>query len=195
MARAAGDLAAEAAGGERDGDSGAGGSHSHLGAGGGGGGGGERGMEGGEIKAAAVGTVGGGDGCEGGRLGGCSSELVSLDLLESKPLNGLRIGIIQETPGEGVANGVVSSIKGAASHLEHLGSVVEEVSLPFIFSWLITSILHTSLMPSSEASSNLSHYDGIRYGRQVSADDLNELSGESRANGLGHESTYILSYS
>jgi hypothetical protein len=53
--------------------------------------------------------------------------LVSLDLLESKPLNGLRIGIIQETPGEGVANGVVSSIKGAASHLEHLGSVVEEV--------------------------------------------------------------------
>jgi hypothetical protein len=70
MARAAGDLAAEAAGGERDGDSGAGGSHSHLGAGGGGGGGGERGMEGGEIKAAAVGTVGGGDGCEGGRLGG-----------------------------------------------------------------------------------------------------------------------------
>lgn len=58
---------------------------------------------------------------------GCSSELVSLNLLESKPLNGLRIGIIQETPGEGVANGVVSSIKGSASHLEQLGYVVEEV--------------------------------------------------------------------
>ena len=55
------------------------------------------------------------------------SELVSLDLLESKPLNGLRIGIIQETLGEGVDTGVISSIKDAASHLEHLGSVVEEV--------------------------------------------------------------------
>ncbi|MEI6913185.1 amidase family protein, partial [Klebsiella pneumoniae] len=59
-----------------------------------------------------------------------ASESVSLDLLESKPLNGVRIGIIQETLGEGVASGVVSSIKGAASHLEQLGSVVEEVSLP-----------------------------------------------------------------
>jgi len=53
--------------------------------------------------------------------------LVSLDLPESKPLAGVRIGIIQETLGEGVANGVISSIKGAASHLEQLGSLVEEV--------------------------------------------------------------------
>jgi aspartyl-tRNA(Asn)/glutamyl-tRNA(Gln) amidotransferase subunit A len=53
--------------------------------------------------------------------------LVSLNLLESKPLNNLRIGIIQETLGEGVDTGVISSIKAAASHLEQLGSVVEEV--------------------------------------------------------------------
>ncbi|KAG8043653.1 hypothetical protein GUJ93_ZPchr0458g22872 [Zizania palustris] len=43
------------------------------------------------------------------------------------------------------------------------------------------------ILASSEASSNLSRYDGIRYGRQVSADDLNGLYGGSRANGLGHE--------
>jgi hypothetical protein len=55
------------------------------------------------------------------------SDLVSLNLLESKPLNNLRIGIIQETLGEGVDTGVISSIKAAASHLEQLGSVVEEV--------------------------------------------------------------------
>lgn len=112
-----------------------------------------------------------------------ASELVSLDLLESKPLNGVRIGIIQETLGEGVASGVVSSIKGAASHLEQLGSVVEEVSLPS-FSLGLPAYY---ILASSEASSNLSRYDGIRYGRQVSADDLNELYGESRANGFGHE--------
>jgi aspartyl-tRNA(Asn)/glutamyl-tRNA(Gln) amidotransferase subunit A len=53
--------------------------------------------------------------------------LVSLNLLESKPLSNLRIGIIQETLGEGVDTGVISSIKAAASHLEQLGSVVEEV--------------------------------------------------------------------
>ncbi|TKW06894.1 hypothetical protein SEVIR_7G270900v4 [Setaria viridis] len=112
-----------------------------------------------------------------------ASELVSLDSLESKPLNGVRIGIIQETLGEGVDTGVVSSIKGAASHLERLGSVVEEVSLPS-FSLGLPAYY---ILASSEASSNLSRYDGIRYGRQVSADDLNEVYGESRANGLGHE--------
>lgn len=39
----------------------------------------------------------------------------------------MRIGIIQETLGEGVDAGVISSIRAAASHLEQLGSVVEEV--------------------------------------------------------------------
>ncbi|BAS91281.1 Os04g0643200 [Oryza sativa Japonica Group] len=111
------------------------------------------------------------------------SELVPLDLLESKPLNGMRIGIIQETLGEGVETGVISSIKDAASHLEQLGSVVEEVSLPS-FSLGLPAYY---ILASSEASSNLSRYDGIRYGRQVSGDDLNELYGGSRANGLGHE--------
>lgn len=111
------------------------------------------------------------------------SDLVSLNLLESKPLNNLRIGIIQETLGDGVDTGVISSIKAAASHLEQLGSVVEEVSLPS-FSLGLPAYY---ILASSEASSNLSRYDGIRYGRQVSADDLNELYGDSRSNGLGHE--------
>ncbi|XP_051219768.1 glutamyl-tRNA(Gln) amidotransferase subunit A, chloroplastic/mitochondrial [Lolium perenne] len=111
------------------------------------------------------------------------SDLVSLNLLESKPLNNLRIGIIQETLGEGVDTGVISSIKAAASHLEQLGSVVEEVSLPS-FSLGLPAYY---ILASSEASSNLSRYDGIRYGKQVSADELNELYGDSRASGLGHE--------
>lgn len=111
------------------------------------------------------------------------SDLVSLNLLESKPLNNLRIGIIQETLGEGVDTGVISSIKAAASHLEQLGSVVEEVSLPS-FSLGLPAYY---ILASSEASSNLSRYDGIRYGKQASADELNELYEDSRASGLGHE--------
>ncbi|VAH53349.1 unnamed protein product [Triticum turgidum subsp. durum] len=137
------------------------------------------------------------------------SDLASLSLLESKPLNNVRIGIIQETLGEGVDAGVVSSIRSAASHLEQLGSVVEEVSMPS-FSLGLPAYY---ILASSEASSNLSRYDGIRwylnlillqlffpfyqylcswkvifrYGQQVSADDLNEMYGDSRANGLGHE--------
>ncbi|CAM0901946.1 unnamed protein product [Alopecurus aequalis] len=124
------------------------------------------------------------------------SDLASLDLLESKPLNNVRIGIIQETLGEGVDTGVISSIKAASSHLEQLGSVVEEVSLPS-FSLGLPAYY---ILASSEASSNLSRYDGIRYGKQASADELNELYGDSRASGLGHEvkmrilmGTYVLS--
>ncbi|XP_062183540.1 glutamyl-tRNA(Gln) amidotransferase subunit A, chloroplastic/mitochondrial [Phragmites australis] len=112
-----------------------------------------------------------------------ASKLVSLELLESKPLDGVRIGIIQETLGEGIDTGVISSIMGAASHLEQLGCAVEEVSLPS-FSLGLPAYY---ILASSEASSNLSRYDGIRYGKQVSADDLNELYADSRANGLGHE--------
>lgn len=59
-----------------------------------------------------------------------ASQLVSLDHLESKPLKGLRVGVIRETIGEGVDLGVTSSVQAAASHLEQLGSVVTEV---FIF--------------------------------------------------------------
>uniref|UniRef100_J3M1W8 ABC transmembrane type-1 domain-containing protein n=1 Tax=Oryza brachyantha TaxID=4533 RepID=J3M1W8_ORYBR len=63
------------------------------------------------------------------------------------------------------------------------GVVAEQVSLPS-FSLGLPAYYK---LASSEACSNLSRYDGIRYGRQVSADDLNELYGGSQANGLGHE--------
>lgn len=57
--------------------------------------------------------------------------MVSMDQLDSKPLKGLKIGVIKETLGDGIEAGVVSSIKAASSHLEQLGSIVGEVSGPF----------------------------------------------------------------
>ncbi|XP_078179696.1 amidase family protein [Carex rostrata] len=112
-----------------------------------------------------------------------SSEMVSLDQLDSKPLKGLKIGVIKETLGDGIEAGVVSSIKAASSHLEQLGSIVGEVSLPSFDLGLPAYYI----LASSEASSNLARYDSVRYGQQADADDLSLLYGDSRAKGLGHE--------
>lgn len=54
---------------------------------------------------------------------------MSISSLESKPLKGLRVGLIRETLDDGVDKAVVSSIVGAASHLEELGCTVTEVFL------------------------------------------------------------------
>ncbi|CAO2814597.1 unnamed protein product [Amaranthus hypochondriacus] len=112
-----------------------------------------------------------------------TSQLTSLDMLESRPLQGLRVGIIRETLENGVDENVVSSIRAAASHLEYLGCSVTEVSLPS-FS---TGLPAYYVLASSESSSNLSRYDGIRYGNQVTAEELTYVYGGSRASGFGAE--------
>ncbi|XP_054817323.1 glutamyl-tRNA(Gln) amidotransferase subunit A, chloroplastic/mitochondrial [Prosopis cineraria] len=111
------------------------------------------------------------------------SQFVSASSLESKPLKGLRIGLIRETLEDGVETGVVSAIRAAALHFEELGCSVNEVSLPS-FSLGLPAYYILAL---SESSSNLSRYDGIRYGKQVFADELNSLYGDSRAEGFGSE--------
>lgn len=60
----------------------------------------------------------------------------------------------------------------AAEHLESLGAVVEEVSLPTFDKGLPAYYV----IALSEASSNLSRYDGVRYGRRVGADNMVEVS-------------------
>lgn len=60
------------------------------------------------------------------------SHFDSASSLESKPLKGLRVGLIRETIEDGVHAGVVSAIRAAALHFEELGCSVNEVLL-FIF--------------------------------------------------------------
>lgn len=55
------------------------------------------------------------------------SHFISASSLKSKPLKGLRIGLIRETIEDGVDAGVVSAIRAAASHFEELGCSVNEV--------------------------------------------------------------------
>lgn len=49
------------------------------------------------------------------------------DLGSSQPLSGMRVGVIQQTTGEGVAAGVTAAVDGALQHLQQLGASVEEV--------------------------------------------------------------------
>ncbi|XP_019440708.1 PREDICTED: glutamyl-tRNA(Gln) amidotransferase subunit A, chloroplastic/mitochondrial [Lupinus angustifolius] len=111
------------------------------------------------------------------------SHFVSESSLGSKPLKGLRVGLIHETIDDGVDSGVISAIREAALHFEELGCSVNEVSLPS-FSLGLPAYY---ILASSESSSNLSRYDGIRYGNQVFADELDSLYGNSRAQGFGSE--------
>lgn len=112
-----------------------------------------------------------------------TSQLISAARLESKPLKGLKVGVICETLENGVDSGVKSTVLGAVSHLEELGCTLSEVSLPS-FSLGLPAYY---ILASSESSSNLSRYDGVRYGNQVAAEDLNALYGDSRAKGFGSE--------
>ncbi|XP_060170243.1 glutamyl-tRNA(Gln) amidotransferase subunit A, chloroplastic/mitochondrial-like isoform X2 [Lycium barbarum] len=112
-----------------------------------------------------------------------ASQFIARDNLDSRPLKGLRVGLIRETIEDGVDPEVVSSIRGAASHLEKLGCTVTEVSLPS-FSLGLPAYY---ILASSESSSNLSRYDGVRYGKQVAAAELNSFYGDSRAGGFGSE--------
>lgn len=55
------------------------------------------------------------------------SNFVPASSLESKPLKGLKVGLIRETIDEGVDAGVISAVRAAALHFEELGCSVNEV--------------------------------------------------------------------
>ncbi|CAI0625514.1 unnamed protein product [Linum tenue] len=111
------------------------------------------------------------------------SLFTSINLLESKPLSGLKVGLIRETLDDGVDSGVKSAINAAVLHMQELGCIVNEVSLPS-FSLGLPAYY---ILASSESSSNLSRYDGVRYGKQTVSDELNALYANSRASGFGPE--------
>jgi Asp-tRNA(Asn)/Glu-tRNA(Gln) amidotransferase A subunit family amidase len=74
--------------------------------------------------------------------------------LDSRPLQGLKVGMIQESVGEGLAASVRDAVDGAAKHLESLGASIEEVHMPAFKHGLPAYYI----IASSEASSNLSRY-------------------------------------
>lgn len=83
---------------------------------------------------------------------GIANRLPGTDQLPSTPLDGLKVGLIEETLGDGVAAAIVDATQAAARHLESLGASVGRVQIPAFHSGLPAYYI----IASSEASSNLS---------------------------------------
>lgn len=99
-------------------------------------------------------------------------------------VKGLRIGVPKEYMGEGVDPKVKEAVMAALSVYESLGATWEEVSLPHTE----YAVAAYYLLASSEASSNLARFDGVRYGvRADHPDNLLDLYVRSRSEGFGQE--------
>ncbi|SFU74991.1 aspartyl/glutamyl-tRNA(Asn/Gln) amidotransferase subunit A [Polaromonas sp. YR568] len=115
-----------------------------------------------------------------------------------KPLKGLRIGLPTQFFGAGCAPDVLAAVRGALAEYEKLGATLVDVSLPLTE----LSIPVYYVIAPAEASSNLSRFDGVRYGhRAAQYTDLNDMYKKSRSEGFGDEATrrimigtYVLSH-
>lgn len=115
-----------------------------------------------------------------------------------QPLTGLRIGLPDEYFGEGVDSDVAAAIETAIAELKRLGATTVRVTLP---NTKLSIPVYYVLAPA-EASSNLSRFDGVRYGHRAEQyTDLMDMFCRSRAEGFGAEvkrriliGTYVLSH-
>jgi len=99
-------------------------------------------------------------------------------------LNGLKIGLPREYFGEGMSAGVRAAVEAAAEQLRALGAETREVSLPHTEA----SLSAYYVVAPAEASSNLSRFDGVRFGyRCQDPVDLLDLYERSRGEGFGAE--------
>jgi aspartyl-tRNA(Asn)/glutamyl-tRNA(Gln) amidotransferase subunit A len=125
---------------------------------------------------------------------GNAREDFSLEL--NQPLTGLRIGVPKEYFGEGLAADVEQAVRAALDEFVKQGATLVEISLPKT----AMSIPVYYIIAPAEASSNLSRFDGVRYGyRAPEYGDLEDMYKKTRAQGFGKEvqrrimvGTYVL---
>jgi len=116
----------------------------------------------------------------------------------AQPLAGLRIGVPAEFFGAGLAPDVESAVRAALDTYRTLGATLVEISLPNAE----LGIPVYYVVAPAECSSNLSRFDGVRYGHRARAyGDLTDMIKKSRAEGLGPEpkrriliGAYVLSH-
>jgi len=114
------------------------------------------------------------------------------------PLNGLRIGLPREYFGDGISGDVRTAVEAAIDEYRKLGATTVEVGLPASE----LSVPAYYVIAPAEASSNLSRFDGVRYGfRAEEYTDLLDMYCKTRAQGFGAEvkrriliGTYVLSH-
>ena len=115
-----------------------------------------------------------------------------------RPLRGLRIGVAKEFFPAALAGDVEAALRAALAEFERLGATLVDVSLPR--TELAIPVYY--LIAPAEASSNLSRFDGVRYGHRAEHyADLQGLYKASRSEGFGAEvkrrimiGTYVLSH-
>ncbi len=99
-------------------------------------------------------------------------------------VKGLKMGIAKEYFTSGIAPEVAKSVEAAIKTLESLGMEKVEVSLPHTEYAVATYYI----LACAEASTNLSRYDGVRYGyRSESSDNLKDMYLNTRSEGFGEE--------
>ncbi|MDP3421925.1 MAG: amidase family protein, partial [Thiobacillus sp.] len=115
-----------------------------------------------------------------------------------KPLAGLRVGLPREFFAEGLNNEVAAAVDAAVAELKKLGATPVEISLAN--SKLAIPVYY--VLAPAEASSNLSRFDGVRYGyRAPDYANLDDMYCKTRAQGFGAEvkrriliGAYVLSH-
>ncbi|HEY4956245.1 MAG TPA: Asp-tRNA(Asn)/Glu-tRNA(Gln) amidotransferase subunit GatA [Caldimonas sp.] len=115
-----------------------------------------------------------------------------------RPLHGLRIGVPKEFFPAALASDVETALRAALAEMARLGATLVDVQLPRTE----LSIPVYYLIAPAEASSNLSRFDGVRYGHRAEHyADLQDLYRSSRSEGFGAEvkrrimiGTYVLSH-
>jgi aspartyl-tRNA(Asn)/glutamyl-tRNA(Gln) amidotransferase subunit A len=126
------------------------------------------------------------------------SEACAPNARTGAPLQGVRIGVPAEFFGDGLAADVADRVEEALREFEKLGATRVDISLPRTK----LSIPAYYVLAPAEASSNLSRFDGMRYGhRAMEYRDLNDMIERSRAEGFGAEvkrriltGAYVLSH-
>lgn len=116
----------------------------------------------------------------------------------NRSLQGLRIGVPKEYFGAGLSADVAAAIQAAFKEFEKMGATLVEISLPKTE----LSIPVYYVIAPAEASSNLSRFDGVRYGhRATEYKDLADMYKKSRSEGFGDEvkcrilvGAYVLSH-
>lgn len=119
-------------------------------------------------------------------LDSTSAQVDSTDYRASldKPVAGMKLGVPKEMMGDGIAPEIRQAVEKAISVYESLGAQIEEISLPT----LPYSLAAYYLIATSEASSNLARYDGVRYGYRASNPrNLKDMYQRTRSEGFGSE--------
>jgi aspartyl-tRNA(Asn)/glutamyl-tRNA(Gln) amidotransferase subunit A len=117
----------------------------------------------------------------------CSVESVpdwSAAMRSTKDVQGLRIGVPEEFFADGLDEGVAVAVRAGLAELEALGATLVSISLPR----QSLGIAAYYVVAPAEASSNLSRFDGVRFGHRCEdPKDLTDLYERSRAEGFGAE--------